>query len=572
MFVAVILVALACRSVLAAEFVPFDTSRLHSDSFLEQFRYDGLINSSWIPCQAEKLDEQLTKSVPYSGNWSIEEASKWPVFDNEKGLVMKTVAAHHGIFRRLPVPFDNTDKDLVLQYEVSLQAGLECGGAYIKLLGQDYDHTNFNSETPYQIMFGPDVCGANNQVNLALGHRHRINGKYEKKFITNLPLARIGDLTTLYTLIIKSNQDFEIRINGEVARAGNLVHDEDVMNPPLNPPLEIIDVKDSKPLFWDDRKYIPDPEKPKPADYDEKYGKRTIPDPNAVKPQDWNEKEPLYIDDPNAKRPQDWDDEVDGTWLAPEIMNPKCIGISGCGPWTPPIIDNPEYRGPWLQETLDNPNYHGEWHPRMIANPEYYEETAPSNLDEIVAGIGFELWSMNKDIMFSNIYLGHDISEAELIGNETWKAKYELQGEMKLHNLPPVKFEANEPPKNVEELLITDDASTFSQFLLFIRLFWWKQYLHFLDFMYELFQDPLQAVTKDPISFILYAVVFSMTMAITFGVLGVIMFLLTSQPEEQDDTQQTASNTETVEKNGTDKYVQVPSFQPHSTKITKRKV
>jgi calnexin len=36
-----------------------------------------------------------------------------------------------------PEPIDPKDKPLVVQYEVKLQKGLECGGAYIKLLTED---------------------------------------------------------------------------------------------------------------------------------------------------------------------------------------------------------------------------------------------------------------------------------------------------------------------------------------------------------------------------------------------------------------------------------------------------
>lgn len=44
--------------------------------------------------------------------------------------------------------------------------GLECGGAYMKLL---QDNTKLHAEefsnaSPYVIMFGPDKCGATNKV------------------------------------------------------------------------------------------------------------------------------------------------------------------------------------------------------------------------------------------------------------------------------------------------------------------------------------------------------------------------------------------------------------------------
>lgn len=43
-------------------------------------------------------------------------------------------AAHHAISTLFPEPIDPKGKPLVVQYEVKLQKGLDCGGAYIKLL------------------------------------------------------------------------------------------------------------------------------------------------------------------------------------------------------------------------------------------------------------------------------------------------------------------------------------------------------------------------------------------------------------------------------------------------------
>ena len=44
--------------------------------------------------------------------------------------------------------------------------GLECGGAYLKLLKDNkaLHAEEFSNDTPYVIMFGPDKCGATNKV------------------------------------------------------------------------------------------------------------------------------------------------------------------------------------------------------------------------------------------------------------------------------------------------------------------------------------------------------------------------------------------------------------------------
>ncbi len=80
---------------------------------------------------------------------------------------MATEPAHHyAAFAGLDKPFNPKDKDLVLQYEVRLQEGLDCGGAYLKLASHsaDFKPANFNQDTPYAIMFGPDKCGGTNKV------------------------------------------------------------------------------------------------------------------------------------------------------------------------------------------------------------------------------------------------------------------------------------------------------------------------------------------------------------------------------------------------------------------------
>jgi len=50
----------------------------------------------------------------------------------DNGMVLKNKAAHHAIVKSLDSAF-SFDRDLVVQYEVGFQSGIECGGAYMKL-------------------------------------------------------------------------------------------------------------------------------------------------------------------------------------------------------------------------------------------------------------------------------------------------------------------------------------------------------------------------------------------------------------------------------------------------------
>lgn len=49
---------------------------------------------------------------------------------------------------------------------IAILDGLECGGAYMKLLqdNKKLHAEEFSNASPYVIMFGPDKCGATNKV------------------------------------------------------------------------------------------------------------------------------------------------------------------------------------------------------------------------------------------------------------------------------------------------------------------------------------------------------------------------------------------------------------------------
>lgn len=218
---------------------------------------------------------------------------------------------------KLPEPIDNTGKTFVAQYEVKFQDGLECGGAYIKLLKDtpEFDARKFEDKFPYVIMFGPDKCGTTNKVHFIFKHKNPVTGEYEEKHLKNPPSARVEKTTSLYTLIVRPDQTFEILINNESAAKGSLLED---FTPAVNPAKEIDDPEDKKPEDWVDEAKIPDPDATKPEDWDED-APQTIPDEDAKKPEDWLDNEPEQIPDPDATKPEDWDDEEDGEWVAPTV-------------------------------------------------------------------------------------------------------------------------------------------------------------------------------------------------------------------------------------------------------------
>ena len=257
----------------------------------------------------------------------------------------------------------------------------------------------FSNASPYVIMFGPDKCGATNKVNSARSalqciadgkiqvhfifkHKNPKTGEYEEKHLKSAPPAKITKGTTnLYTLIVHENNEFEIKINGESSKKGNLLED---FTPSVNPEKEIDDPKDTKPEDWVDEARIPDPEATKPEDWDEDAPFEII-DEEATKPDDWLEDEPTMIPDPEAEKPEDWDDEEDGDWIPPTVPNPKCEEVAGCGKWEPPTKKNPAYKGKWTPEYIDNPAYKGVWAPAKIPNPNYFEDKTPAKFEPMGA-------------------------------------------------------------------------------------------------------------------------------------------------------------------------------------------
>lgn len=469
----------------------------------EQFQ-DGEAPTRWKASNAKK-DEEFS----YVGKWGFEEPTVFPGFSGDKGLVMNSPAAHHAISTRFDKPFDNADNTLVLQYEVKLQKGLECGGAYMKLLSENaaLHQKEFSSESPYQVMFGPDKCGSTNKVHFIIRRKDQNTGEYEEKHLTLPPIARLNKLTNLYTLVIHPDQEFEIRINGEVSRAGNL-REEGAFKPSFDPPKEIEDPNDFKPDDWEDEEYIPDPDQAeKPADWDEDAPFQ-IPDPEAEKPEDWDEDMPAYIPDPEAEKPEDWDEEEDGEWVAPEVSNPECDD-HGCGPWEAPLIRNPDYKGKWVQPKIPNPNYQGEWSPQLIANPDYFEDSTPSNLEPI-GGIGFELWTMQNQILFDNIYLGHSVEEAESIGNKTFVPKHKIEEAEEEATAPPPTKKESKSYESALEFLKDDPKGYIVEIL---RVF----ILNFSD-------DPVSALKNQPAVAFSIAVTMLSGFALVFGTLNAILY------------------------------------------------
>lgn len=501
---------------------------LSPSSFLEQFNYSSLEDSNWVVSHSQLAVRH------YTGQWALQPPHKYPGFDGDNGLVLKTPSAFHGISTSLDEPFENVDTNLVLQYEVKPQSEIKCSGMYIKLLDVNYrENGEFSDVSPFQIMFGPDICGANNKVKFILNKRNVKTGITEQKHLVESSMAPTSEISALYTLILKPNSDFEIRINGQVVYTGNAVNSPQLFSPEINPPKLIDDVDGKKPADWDDEELIPDPDSEKPEDYDARYNSALVPDPNEVKPDGWLDDELEYILDPFAEKPQEWIDEEDGQWEPPIIRNPKCL--VGCGKWEPLLVPNKEYKGPWIPPMIPNPNYKGKWIPHQKLNPDYYEDKTPFNLEPI-GGLGFELWSIDLDILFDNIYLGHSIEEAEALGNSTFLPKLELEHAAYKESKPKPINPPAPPPKSFEEMLRDDDdLGTFQQIFIFFFLITKRELLNMKDLWYDFNRDPLNTLVEEPLKAFVYSGVALFVMTFTFGLMNVIAFMLSSWTNQIKD-------------------------------------
>ena len=95
-----------------------------------------------------------------------------------------------------------------------------CGGMYIKLFGKDqFDQHHFSDNTPYQIMFGPDICGANNSQTHAIFYYER-----KQSYMHHVEKLQVtyDKLTHLYTLWIRSDNSYEFFIDKNSKSTGNI--------------------------------------------------------------------------------------------------------------------------------------------------------------------------------------------------------------------------------------------------------------------------------------------------------------------------------------------------------------
>jgi calreticulin len=112
-----------------------------------------------------------------AGTWKVS-AGKYHADGDNKIVGLQTTqdARFYDISAKFPKAFSNKDKKLVISYSVKHEQNIDCGGGYIKLLPEGLDQTDFKggaSESQYNIMFGPDICGSTRKTHFILNQVER---------------------------------------------------------------------------------------------------------------------------------------------------------------------------------------------------------------------------------------------------------------------------------------------------------------------------------------------------------------------------------------------------------------
>ncbi|MEW5304304.1 MAG: hypothetical protein WDW38_011056 [Sanguina aurantia] len=372
-----------------------------------QEKFDDSWSERWVKSSFKVSDGSAGDFTLTAGKWFADEEA-------DKGIQTGPDSKFFATSAKLSTEFDNTGKDLVLQFSVKHEQDLDCGGGYIKLLPKSSADklASFGGETPYSIMFGPDICGfSSKKVHVILTH----DGKNHliKKDIK----AETDQLTHVYTLVLKPDNTYQVLIDLKEVASGSLFEDWDILAPKT-----IKDPKASKPEEWDETEMIADPEDVKPANYDDI---------------------PATLSDPDASKPEDWSDEEDGTWEAPTIPNPDFKGE-----FKAKMIKNPAYKGKWVAPDIDNPAYQP-------------DDTLYAFKDS--AAVGFELWQVKAGSIFDNIIVTDSLETATAFAEETWatgkeaeKAAFEKVKESEKKDTPT-------PPMGGEDDESADEDDTYEE-------------------------------------------------------------------------------------------------------------
>ena len=114
--------------------------------------FSGDWESRWLV--GKMPDKEMGKWTVSPGKWFVDE-------EVNKGLTVSEDMRFYSITSKMKKAASSKGKPLVVQFSAKIENHQYafCGGGYIKLLPDKADYSNFGGADPYNVMFGPDLCG-----------------------------------------------------------------------------------------------------------------------------------------------------------------------------------------------------------------------------------------------------------------------------------------------------------------------------------------------------------------------------------------------------------------------------
>uniref|UniRef100_A0A4X2KP45 Calreticulin 3 n=1 Tax=Vombatus ursinus TaxID=29139 RepID=A0A4X2KP45_VOMUR len=311
--------------------------------FQEEFLDGESWRNRWIPSTNDSN----------FGHFRLSSGKFYGDIQKDKGLQTTENAKFYAISSRFK-PFSNKGKTLVIQYTVKHEQKMDCGGGYIKIFPSDLDQKNLNRKSQYYIMFGPDICGFDiKKVHVILFYKNQYHSN--KKPIR----CKVDGFTHLYTLTLRPDLTYEVKIDTDIIESGNIEEDWDLGG--------VRKMEKSLPV--------------------QEHG-------DGLK--DWDK----HFLDASANKPSDWNSELDGEWQ-------------------PSLIQKPKYKDGLKSENMDNSDYKDVWLHQKIENPGYLQDFELSEYENIGV-IGLEVWQVRSGTIFDNFLITDDENYAAEFGMKTW--------------------------------------------------------------------------------------------------------------------------------------------------------
>ena len=131
------------------------------------------------------------------------------------GLMTTEDRKYYSISADMNKTFSNEGKNLIISYTLKMERDIGEGGAFIKILPEGLDQEQFTSDDTYDILFGANIVKR-------LSARIRLNIRRGDKYweMNDTIICPLDELTHMYTLIIRPDCTYEIRIDGNHSSTG----------------------------------------------------------------------------------------------------------------------------------------------------------------------------------------------------------------------------------------------------------------------------------------------------------------------------------------------------------------